>query len=213
MVSDQNIPEGEYILSRQHVLTFIILVERIFLKKNYGLSLGNACLWSQARPWVFSYCSHDWWCNPQLHHQLSIYCSLSCKVSAQIQLRILHKCYDKKNPNNYPKCIYDGKPWDSCMTRSDLAQRVRDLGDNKDEHDFCDESKQHFMLMEWVAWSPERETQECSRPHNERGCVTLWAIWTILSSGPGGNEFQLIPSLGGKPRVSSEMNWWQSTPS
>ena len=60
MVSDQNIPEGEYILSRQHVLTFIILVERIFLKKNYGLSLGNACLWLQARPWVFSYCSHDW---------------------------------------------------------------------------------------------------------------------------------------------------------
>jgi hypothetical protein len=39
---------------------------------------------------------------------------------------------------------------------------MNDLGDLKDEHGFCDESEQNFMLMEWVVWSPDRATQECS---------------------------------------------------
>jgi len=26
---------------------------------------------------------------------------------------------------------------------------MRDLGDNKDEHEFCDEPELNFMLMEW----------------------------------------------------------------
>jgi hypothetical protein len=62
-----------------------------------------------------------------------------------------------------------------------LAQQMKDLGDIKDEHDFCEESERNFMLMEWVAWSPDRATRECSWPHSERGCVTLWAKWTITS--------------------------------
>ena len=47
----------------------------------------------------------------------------------------------------------------------------------------------NLMLMEWVAWSPDRETQEFSWSHSERGCVTLWVKWTIPSSGHEGNEF------------------------
>ena len=48
----------------------------------------------------------------------------------------------------------------------------------------------------------QTEQRECLWPHNERGCVTLWAIRTILSSGPEENEFQLIPSLGEKLRMA-----------
>jgi hypothetical protein len=54
---------------------------------------------------------------------------------------------------------------------------------------FCDELEWNFMLMEWVVWSPEKETQQHSWPHNERACVTLWAIGTVPSSGHKGNEF------------------------
>ena len=75
------------------------------------------------------------------------------------------------------------------MTRSDLAQRMKDLGDNRDEHGFCDESGWNLMLMEWVVWSPKRATQEHTWPHSERGCVTLWAIGMIPSSSHEENEF------------------------
>ena len=66
---------------------------------------------------------------------------------------------------------------------------MKDLGDLKDEHDFCDESEQNFMLMEWVAGSPDRATQECSWPQDEKGCVTLWAIGMILSLDHEENEY------------------------
>jgi len=72
---------------------------------------------------------------------------------------------------------------------------MKDLRDLKDEHDFCDESEQNFMLMEWVAWSPDRATQECSWPQNEKGCVTLWAIGMILSVDHEGNEYSLAQPL------------------
>ena len=50
----------------------------------------------------------------------------------------------------------------------------------------------------------QTEQRECLWPRNERGCVTLWAIRTILSSGPEENEFQLIPSLGEKLRMAKQ---------
>jgi hypothetical protein len=61
---------------------------------------------------------------------------------------------------NYEPCIYikinktkynhpkGRQPWDDCKTRSGLAQQMKDLGDIKDEHDFCEESERNFMLME-----------------------------------------------------------------
>ena len=36
------------------------------------------------------------------------------------------------------------------MTCSDLARRTRDLGDNKDEHEFCNESEPN--LCSWSGW-------------------------------------------------------------
>ena len=41
-----------------------------------------------------------------------------------------------------------GNPIDDRKTRSDLVQRMKDLGDIKGEHDFCEESERNFMLME-----------------------------------------------------------------
>jgi hypothetical protein len=64
-----------------------------------------------------------------------------------------------------------------------------DFRDISDEHDPYDESEWNFMLVEWVVWSPDRASQECSWPRGERGCVTLWAIGMIPSSGHEGNEF------------------------
>ena len=43
--------------------------------------------------------------------------------------------------------------------------------------------------MEWKGWFLDRATRECSWPQNERECVTLWAIGTILSSDHEGNEY------------------------
>ena len=67
-----------------------------FCKDNPGYLPAVFCLWSQARPCGFIL-QLPWWCSSQLHHHLLIYHRSSCKVSAQIQQRALHKYYDKKN--------------------------------------------------------------------------------------------------------------------
>ena len=135
--------------------------KRFFLKMLWAIS-RQCFVYGRKLDHGDSSCSYQWWCCSQLHHHFFIYDRSSCKVR---------------------------KPWDDHKTCSDLAQKKKGLGDIKDEHSFCDEAEWNFMLMEWMAWSPDRATQECSWPHSERGCVIMWAKWTIPTSSHEGNEF------------------------
>jgi hypothetical protein len=117
---------------------------------------------------------------------LSIYHGSSCKVSAQIQLWTCIKNMISRTIYNHPKGQLS---WETLRWSYDsqLLGTI-DYGQNKDEHDLL-WWEWNFMLMEWVVWSLDKETQERSWPHKERACVTLWAIGTISSSGHKGNEF------------------------
>ena len=112
-------------------------------------------------------------------------CSLisSCKVSAQVQLQTLHKCYQKQNQNQPSQRA-------SMMGSSKVVARlVATSHEGREISEITRTSMNFVMNQNWtscswsgVAWSPDSVTQECSWPPNERECVSLWAIvWHLRS--------------------------------
>ena len=85
------------ILSRQHVLAFIGLVD-FFLLDNPGYLPAVLVCGHKLDHGGFPVASKIGDVNPSFTTDC---CSMisSCKVSAQVQLRTLHKCYEKQNQN------------------------------------------------------------------------------------------------------------------